>query len=121
MATNRLTLGADGNGTGTFVSLQHNISFLFEKNPDHKPTDENSPSHKVHLKTAHGSVECGAAWQKTVRDGANKGSRFYSFTIDDPSFDAPLNLTAFVLTKPANKDDFWEFEVVWRRRRDVAA
>ena len=121
MKTNRMIIGADGNGEGNYTSLRQSINFLFEKNPDHKATDSNSPSHLVHLKGSGGTFEAGAAWTKTVQEGPNRGAKFFSFSLDDPSFDAPLNLTAFVLVKAKDKDDFSEYEVVWRRpRRDAA-
>lgn len=114
---NRLIIGADGNGEGNYTSLTCAFNFLFEKNPEHKSGDSNSPSHIVHLKGPNGAFEAGAAWQKKVMDGPNRGAIFYSFAVDDPSFEKPLNLTAFVLIKAKDKDDFTEFEVVWRRPR----
>ncbi|OAN44013.1 hypothetical protein A6A04_09020 [Paramagnetospirillum marisnigri] len=116
-----MILDATGNGEGNYTSLRQTFNFIFEKNPEHKQGDSNSPSHLVHLKGASGAFEAGAAWTKTVQEGANRGAKFFSFTVDDPSFEAPLNLTAFVLVKAKDKEDFTEYEVVWRRPRAVAA
>ena len=121
---NRLYLDpTTGNGQGNFTSMLMKLDFLFEKNPDHKPEDQNSPSHRVLIRGVNGAVEAGAAWPKTVQEGRNRGARFYSFTVDDPSFDAPLNLTAFMdTTTKSEKDQPRAFDVVWRRQRarDVA-
>ena len=115
---NRLLLDqTSGNGQGNFTSMTMRVDFLFEKNPDHKPTDENSPSHFVYLKGAHGAVEAGGAWTKTVSEGKNRGAKFFSFTIDDPDFAQPLNLYAFQEVKPEDKNAPVEYEVKWRRNR----
>lgn len=115
--TNRMILGADGRGEGNFTSMQHNIDFLFDTNPDHKQGDENSPSHRVLLRSpAGGAFDAGAAWRKKVGPGkTNSGAIFYSIAIDDPSFSTPLNLTAFCVATGKSKDDISEWEIVWRR------
>lgn len=114
---NRMIMGADGNGEGNYTALNIRVDFVFERNTEHKTGDDNSPSHIVHIKGAYGAFEAGAAWQKKVMDGPNRGAIFYSFQVDDPSFEKPLNLTAFVKVKAKDKDDFTEFEIVWRRPR----
>ena len=113
MKTNRLIIGADGNGEGNYTSLRQSINFLFEKNPEHKATDSNSPSHLVHLKGNGGAFEAGAAWTKTVQEGNNRGAKFFSLSLDDPSFDAPLNLlmSPSTLTTPT-----WRRPLPWRPR-----
>ena len=57
-----------------------------------------------------GGVKIGAAWEKTDRNGVV----FYSMTMDDPSFDAPLNVSAF--QQPGG-----HYEIVWRRPRQQEA
>jgi len=78
-------------------------------------TDDNMPSHMVMTK-AHGAViELGAAFAKKIQNGENAGKTFYSMTLDDPSFAAPLHLSAFPMT---GGDD--GLDVVWRRPRAAA-
>ena len=59
-------------------------------------------------------VAIGGAWKKEVQAaGPNKGSRFLSITLDDPSFNAPLNCAAF----PGGDGLPWA--IVWNRPRQA--
>jgi len=121
MAINRLLLDqATGCGFGNYTSMTMSVELAFEKNPDHKASDENSPSHFVYIKGKHGLVDAGAAWTKQVTQGNNRGSKFLSFTVDDPDFAQPLNLYAFAEAKPASKDVPQEYAIRWRRRQEAA-
>lgn len=74
--------------------------------------DEKMPSHMVVTKANGAVIELGAAFAKRVQNGENAGKTFYSMTLDDPSFTAPLYLSAFPAT---GGDD--GLDVVWRRPR----
>jgi uncharacterized protein (DUF736 family) len=54
-------------------------------------------------------VEIGAAWLKKRKDGS--GEAFLTITLDDPSFDRPINIAAF-----PEKDG--GYQISWRRQAD---
>lgn len=109
-----------GTGTGNFSSLKAELDLTLEPNPDFKPTEINgdTPSHFVYA-TARGGklIRIGSAWTKTVQNGANRGARFLSISVDDPSFDDTLSFQAFMESKPA-PDGPAVYEVRWRRPRE---
>ncbi|RKQ73097.1 DUF736 family protein [Oceanibaculum indicum] len=74
--------------------------------------DDTLPSHMVVTKVHGGVAELGAAFAKKVKNGENAGKTFYSMTLDDPSFAAPMHLSAFPL--PNGEEGL---DVVWRRPR----
>lgn len=114
MANGNLTFDSNGMGRGVYSNLSIKLRLVLE------PTDNDSarkemPSHNVYAETAHGPILIGAAWRKTGERGELTGKSFFSISIDDPSFDAPLNVTAFPTEKVG------EYEIVWRRARGAAA
>ena len=70
---------------------------------------ENAPAFDVFSQTKSGSaVKVGVAFEKRMKDS---NEAFYSITIDDPSMEAPLYVTAF----PSKEDG--KFDIVWQRPR----
>ena len=120
---NRLMIDQNtGMGQGNFRSMALNLDFMMEPNPDFKVTEaDRSPSHFVYLKSPHGPVDAGAAWIKTAQEGKNRGQKFFSISIDDPSFDQALSFYAFQEGQPKSKDEPAEYEVKWRRARSREA
>ena len=52
--------------------------------PESNGTNENAPSHRVYV----GRAEIGAAWAKRSTEGRN----YLSVKLDDPSFNAPIDI-----------------------------
>lgn len=74
---------------------------------------DNGPAFDIYAAGKGGqAVKVGVAFEKRMRDTQEA---FYSFTIDDPSMDAPLYVTAF----PAAEDG--KFDIVWQRPRKKEA
>lgn len=113
-----------GHAKGRFRSLQHNLPLLLEPTGN-DAKQSNLPSHSVYLDTKEGPILVGSAWRKIGERGDLAGRAFYSMTLDDPSFDRPLNLFLFPQPQPAGKkpspDEPAPFDVVWRRERRDAA
>ena len=79
---------------GKLRTLSHKLRL--ELIPNEEKRGEGSPDFVVYADEGGDMVEIGAAWQRQVQaHGANKGRRFLSITLDDPSFPAPLNVAAF--------------------------
>lgn len=55
-------------------------------------------------------IEIGAAWHKIKDKSGAPPIDLLSMNIDDPSFSAPLNVTAY-------KNDSGRYEITWRRRQ----
>lgn len=109
-----------GHGTGRIRTLQLALDIALE--PTGNKGDGDKPSHTVYARGAHGQMcEIGAAWEKKGERGSIAGKRFYSFTVDDPSLPAPMNLHLFPNpnydAKAAGPDVPAPFDVVWRRER----
>lgn len=105
--------------SGNFASLQNSISFKLLPNPRKNSVD--SPDLIVRAIGAEGQqVECGGAWWKTPNE---PGERFLSITIDDESFDRPLNFSAFFNREDRGGDGeiVKVYDVVWRRPRKKRA
>ena len=66
-------------------------------------SNDNAPSHRVFV----GRAEIGAAWSKR----SNEGRDFISITLDDPSFNAPIQAGLF------SDEDGESFTLVWSRSR----
>ena len=99
---------------GTFHSLKHNLAFCLVPDPQYNGGDQ-QPTHRVMLVLSpQRMVEAGAAWKRQITKGANAGADMFSITIDDPSFDAALNIAAF----PGPEAGQWD--VVWKRPRRQA-
>jgi uncharacterized protein (DUF736 family) len=105
--------------------MQFEFELLFEPNPQHNRGDPNSPSHMVCVTCKHGKVvEVGAAWRREIERGPNAGQCFYSFSVDDPSLAAPLNLSAFLdltIDQETGPNAPVVHAVVWRRERLAAS
>jgi len=99
---------------GSFATLAVALSISLEPN-GLTDADLDEPTHDVFAVVQGRKVNVGAGWTKTIKRGQNEGQRFISFTIDDPSFPAPLNLSAFPTAKQG------ELDVVWKRPRGGSA
>lgn len=74
-------------------------------------TQEGAPAYLVNAITAQGEiVEIGAAWKKQ-----HNGREYFSMSLDDPSWSAPLSCAAFPGEKPG------EWDVIWNRPERAAA
>jgi len=93
---------------GRIRTLQFRLVVELEPVADKRSAD--SPDYIVWAKDGGDRIAVGSAWKKTVTAGANRGDRFLSLTLDDPSFPAALNCAAF----PADGDTW---DVVWTRPR----
>jgi len=71
-----------------------------------------SPDYQIYSK-GRGNywVQIGNAWKKIPRMATGPDQYFLSITIDDLSFDKPINVAAF---KSGNET----WDVTWRRRQD---
>lgn len=90
---------------GKISTLKNEFALKLVLNTDRR--SENSPTHLV-IGAGHGGkdFELGGAWQKEIKQGDQTGKHLYSLSIDDLSFDRPLNCTAF----PANDGFIIDFE-----------
>ena len=101
-----LTAKPDGAMTGRIRTRLLNLRIALL--PAEKRGDS-SPDFTVLEELADGAtVEIGGAWKRT----AERSGRYLSIALDDPSFPAPLNCSAF----PQNSGDGWD--VVWTRPRE---
>lgn len=74
--------------------------------------DDNSPDYNVFAITPDGElVAIGNAWRKRTTAN-NRELAFLSVTMDDPSWEKPLNVAAF----PSDGDPT-KLEIQWRRER----
>lgn len=119
MQVNKLRLldSASGVISGRLATLQIALDIELYQNDDWDRSRPESPAYDVFAKGRSGGVKVGAAWVKRAERGRNAGQEFLTLTVDDPSFPAPLNMTAF----PSGEAGEWE--VVWRRprQRDAGA
>jgi uncharacterized protein (DUF736 family) len=98
-----------GSYTGDIVTLTFN-----RKDVQITPTEksgEKGPDYRVVGKTAHGTVEFGAAWKRT----SDKGQDFLSVAIDDPALTGSLNAALF----PSEEGD--TANLVWTRPKATKA
>jgi uncharacterized protein (DUF736 family) len=101
---------------GTLKTIKHTITdFELYANPRKTADKPNQPDYVIYLPSEHGSpILIGAAWHREFsRDGVP--GEMISLTFDDPSFDAPLHVTAF------RGDDENRWPITWRRERSKAA
>lgn len=96
---------------GQIRTLDHSFNFRMISNPDRNGM--NSPDYLILAKSISGhDVQLGVAWRKKpTRFGADQND-FLSITLDDPSFEKPLNVAAFVQANGQTWD------ITWRRRQD---
>lgn len=98
-----------GEFKGQFRTLTAGARLRLDRN---QKRDDNSPDYIVNALTDDGElVAIGNAWSK--ESNANgRAMRFLSITMDDPSWDKPLNVAAFPIDgRPG------VLELTWRRER----
>lgn len=112
MANGSLSLHLSSNvGTGKFRSLKSTVAFGLEANPNYDSAKPGSPFYVATARTDDGEVlVIGAAWVKK----SEKGTRYLSISLDDPSFPEALSFAAFEDGGP--EDGVQEFELKWSRR-----
>jgi uncharacterized protein (DUF736 family) len=104
-------LKEDGDGfSGRIRTLRFNLRVELHPNEDRR--GDGSPDFVVYAREGDDLVAIGGAWKKTVESqGPNRGNKFLSLTLDDPSFPSALNCAAF----PGGEGLPWS--VVWNRPR----
>lgn len=112
MSTNYMNQDQEGRWTGNITTAVYDINFWLRVRPSSE--NENAPCFDVITKSKHHGkeVKIGAVWEKKNRE---TGEVFYSITVDDPSLQQPLNVTAFPKEEPG------EFEIVWSRPKKRTA
>ena len=96
--------------SGEIHTLEIDLEFYFVSKGDRAP--ENFPDYTIYAVSRSGrDVPVGAAWRKVMKAGRRAGEEFFSLTVDDPSFPAPLNVAAFQNGRPG------EWDITWRRRQ----
>jgi uncharacterized protein (DUF736 family) len=94
------TFTAQGDGyTGSIKTLTLNVKAAVLR-PNEK-SDDKAPDFRVHSNT----VEFGADWKKTSREGRN----YPSVKLDDPSFPAPISASL------VETDTAGEYSLIWSR------
>lgn len=88
------------------------VRLMIELQPNEAPQGAEPPDFIAYARDAGELIPIGGAWKKEVQGGRNKGMRFLSMTLDDPSFAAPLNVAAF----PGEADGL-PWQIVWNRPR----
>lgn len=111
--------------TGDFNTLSFGLQLEFHaikenwsakgKPPVGGPDGPGKPAYDVYGSGRSGPVKIGAAWVKEARRGDNIGTQFLTITLDDPSFDAPLNLSTWP-TEAGGKTH----SIRWERPRRAA-
>jgi len=82
---------------------------------DDPSNNPDAPTHSVSARSPKGNyVPVGSAWTKKIVNGPNAGGEFLSVTLDDPSFEHPLNFAVF-------QEGNGQWNAVWRRRQTSAA
>lgn len=106
--------------SGSFATLRfgfdlelHSIDANWDKGNPPVGTSEGPgrPAYDVFAAGGRGAVKLGAAWLKVIKNGPNAGKKFLTMSLDDPSFDAVLNLSAF---EGVNAD---VYDLKWERPR----
>jgi uncharacterized protein (DUF736 family) len=90
------------------------MKLALELHPNEEKRGEGAPDFIAYADAGGDLVAIGGAWKKEVQAaGPNRGNKFLSITLDDPSFPAPLNCAAF----PGDEGLPWS--VVWNRPRQL--
>ena len=90
--------------------------FELARNPLKKPEQDNKqPNYLIFAENRNGDkIKIGAGWHRDYeRDG--KTGEMISLTFDDPSFPAPLHVTAF------KGDNEYQWPITWRRREKTSS
>ena len=95
--------------SGSFRTIK--VALRISLIPNGHDGEDRRPTHTVYALFGGEHFNVGVAWCRRITRGENNGSPMFSMVIDDPSFDAPLNLSAF----PTAEKDL--YEIVWRRPR----
>lgn len=94
---------------GNIRTLGHSARLCLEPNP--RAEAQGQPAYNAYAITADGElVNIGAAWAKE-----SNGRKYFSMSLDDPSWAASLSCAAF----PTDKAGEWD--VVWNRPERAAA
>ena len=91
----------DGKFTGGLRTLTLSSKLQFV--PETNKSKDSAPDYRIFL----GSIEAGAAWQRTARDS---GRDYWSVRLDDPAFPTPL-FASLVET-----EDGKTLNLLWSRR-----
>lgn len=92
------TQANNGSFTGTIKTLTLNAKAILR--PIDKESDK-APDYRL----AVGTVECGAGWKKTSREGRD----YISIKLDDPTFPTPIYATL------SETDTAGEYALIWSR------
>ena len=96
---------------GHIRTLTRDLTIRLAKNKDAR--SNNSPEWNIFAKNKSGQdVQIGSAWRKLPKSRGLAGEEFLSLTIDDPSFEGPMNVAAFT------EDGGKRWDIMWRRRQD---
>ena len=95
------TRGEDGKFTGSLKTLT--LSSKLQLAPETNKSKDSAPDYRIFL----GSIEVGAAWQRTARDS---GRDYWSVRLDDPAFPAPLYASL------VETEDGKTLNLLWSRR-----
>jgi uncharacterized protein (DUF736 family) len=91
----------DGKFTGSLKTLTLSSKLQFV--PETNKSKDSAPDYRVFL----GSIEVGAAWQRTARDS---GREYWSVRLDDPAFATPLYASL------VEAEDGKMLNLLWSRR-----
>ena len=91
----------DGKFTGSLRTLTLSCKLQFV--PETNKSKESAPDYRIFL----GSIEAGAAWQRTARDS---GRDYWSVRLDDPAFPTPL------FASLVEAEDGKTLNLLWSRR-----
>jgi uncharacterized protein (DUF736 family) len=97
------TRSADGKYAGSLKTLTLSTKLQFV--PETTKSKDSAPDFRIFL----GTLEVGAAWKRTARDG---GREYLSVKLDDPAFAAPL------FASLVGTDDDKDFNLLWSRRAE---
>ena len=95
---------------GYVATLAIQQRFQLRPNPRFKGGD--TPKYEIFARIGTAETQIGSAWEKTIERGDHAGDKMLQLTLDDPSFDEPLYVSAF-----PNGDG--TFDVAWRRQRRI--
>lgn len=74
-------------------------TFILKLIPNEEMKKENSPTHSIMAQSFSGdTIQIGSAWERTINEGKSRGLKMFSLAMEDPSFKAPLNCSAFPST-----------------------